>query len=673
MNFGKGDWQTFRDGIKREWVITNGSGSYAGSSIIGAQTRKHHGLLIASLHAPINRMLILSKINEQITLNNTSTNVEIDSQTFDFSTNQRRGGFHEEGQRYLQRFSYDLLPTFTYYVNGTLLKKTIALDYEKNTVAIGYEIKSGPLGGSLNLTPLFNYREHGGNTNPEDLCFDTTSFERKITLVPEKNEEISISFLTSEGLITPRTNLFDEPIELQTEIDTGMDSLDYNYTPYDISIDFSPNELKRISIVCSIEETYNSDAFSIIEEQENRISKTIEQAGVCDSFSRKLVQASDWFITNRSSTGKKTILAGLPWFTDWGRDTMIAMQGLTLNTKRYEDAKEILQTFAAYVKNGLVPNMFPDEGEEPLYNTVDASLWYFYSVDKYLSYTGSEDDYQFIKEEIYPKLEEIISFYKKGTDFSIHMDEDFLICAGSGVDQVTWMDVRVGDWVVTPRHGKPVEINALWYNALKVMEKLSRHFGLSSKEYAELSEKVKTSFTNKFWNERTNCLYDVVPDVSSKETSDGSIRPNQIWAVSLPYTMLSDEQAKNVVDVVYTHLYAGTGLRSLSPWDKDYHGEYYGSLHKRDGAYHQGTSWGFPLGGFITAYVKVYGTAPDTIAFAKELLAPVEDHLRDGCIFGIAEIFDGDSPHRPRGCYAQAWSVGEILRCYTEDILPYLK
>ena len=248
------------------------------------------------------------------------------------------------------------------------------------------------------------------------------------------------------------------------------------------------------------------------------------------------------------------------------------------------------------------------------------------------------------------------------------MDTDSLICAGSGLDQITWMDVRVGDWVVTPRHGKPVEINALWYNALKVMEKLAKHFKKDAEFYGELAEKVKSSFNEKFWNEKSECLFDVVSDINR----DDKIRPNQIFAVSLPYTMLPNEKAKAVVSTVYTHLYMGYGLRSLSPWDKDYQGEYYGSLHKRDGAYHQGTAWAFPLGAFITAYVKVHGPSMETIHFAKKLLAPIEDHLRDGCIGTIAEIFDGDEPHISRGCYGQAWSVGEILRAYAEDLLPYL-
>ena len=314
--------------------------------------------------------------------------------------------------------------------------------------------------------------------------------------------------------------------------------------------------------------------------------------------------------------------------------------------------------------------MFPDEGVEPFYNTADASMWYFYSVDKYLEYTGTEADYEFIKKDIYEKLEEIIHFYSVGTQYSIYMDEDGLISAGGGYDQVTWMDVRVGTWVVTPRHGKPVEINALWYNALCVMEKLAKKFGgpvsvygKTSEEYAKMAQQAKESFVEKFWNEEKQCLYDVVG--TEGRGNEDHIRCNQIYAVSLPYTMLSPEKEKKVVDLVIEKLYATYGLRTLSQDDPDYQPYYRGKLHDRDAAYHQGTAWAFPLGALVTAYMKVY----DDREYAKKLLEPMKDHLRDGCIGSIAEIFDGEEPNISRGTYAQAWSVGEILRAYTEDIL----
>lgn len=659
MRFGKGYWKTFAGGIEREWVITNGAGGYCGSSIIGANTRKHHGLLIASLHAPVQRFMILSKIDET---------VSIGENVYSLSATQRPSGY-EEGQKHLQTFIYDELPQYRYQIEEMFITKTPAFEREKNTITIGYEIVNGSKPSEITFTPLFNFREHGEKSEKADLKFETYTDGNVITLVHEGHKEYPVKFYFSEGEICQRTEKYDEEMEYQTEINTGNTAIDNHFKPYDITVKVKPYETKRISFICSLENEYCMDAFENIRKERERVNLLKKNAGYEDEFAQMLVQAADQFIVKRESTGFKTVLAGLPWFTDWGRDTMIALQGLTLVTKRFEDARGILQTFAKYVKNGLVPNMFPDEGMEPLYNTVDASLWYFYSVYKYLEYTGGESDYEFIRTEIYPKLKEIISSYKDGTDFSIYMDEDGLIHAGSGYDQVTWMDVRVGEWVVTPRHGKPVEINALWYNALKVMEELSERFGESGTEYGELAEKSKESFREKFWNEDKQCLYDVA-DVSE---NDDKIRPNQIWAVSLPYTMLDSEKEKKVVETVISKLYASYGLRSLSSDDAEYKGEYKGRLHDRDAAYHQGTVWAFPLGALITAYAKVNGSSRKSIEYTGKLIEPLKDHLMDGCIGSIAEIFDGNEPVISRGCYAQAWSVGEILRAYVENYLIPMK
>lgn len=654
MRFGKGYWKTFESGIEREWVITNGIGGYCGSSIIGANTRKHHGMLIASLHAPVERYMILSKIDETVSFSDAG---------YSLVATARPAG-NEEGQKYLQTFIYDELPSYHYQTEEMFITKTLAFEREKNTIVIGYDIVNGSKTAEIKFTPLFNFREHGAKSEKADLQFECNVKNNEISLVHDKHKEFPVKFYFSEGDISKRDNIYDEEMQYQIEINTGNTSVENHFTPYDITVEVKPYEKKRLTFVCSIENDYAKDAFAVIESEKNRINDLKKQAGYNDEFINQLVQAADQFIVKRESTGYKTVLAGLPWFTDWGRDTMIALQGLTMVTKRFEDARGILKTFAKYVKNGLVPNMFPDEGLEPLYNTVDASMWYFYSVDKYLEYTGKDSDYAFIKDEIYGSLKEIIENYKKGTDFSIYMDEDGLIHAGGGFDQVTWMDVRVGEWVVTPRHGKPVEINALWYNALKVMEKLADKFGEDAAAYRELAEKVKISFNKKFWNEDKKCLYDVVSD----EENDDKIRPNQIWAVSLPYTMLDREKERCVVETVISKLYASYGLRSLSMDAPEYKGIYKGKLSDRDAAYHQGTTWAFPLGGLVTAYVKVNGNSKESIAYAKKLIEPLKDHLMDGCVGSIAEIFDGNEPVISRGCYAQAWSVGEILRAYVEDI-----
>ena len=664
------DWTTFKEGIKREWAVTNGIGGYAGSSMIGAHSRTHQGYLIASLHAPIERYLVFSKINETVT---------VGTKTVSFETSQHRASgktVYAEGQKFLTSFIYDGSVHYAYETDNFSFKKHITLKRNANVCAVAYELTAGDSDCTFTLTPLFNYREHSESSTPDTLRFETFTEDRTFYLVPEKNKDIAIRFQTSEGTFSERKTVYDVDMQLQIEVDLETDGLDCHYCPVDLSIEVPANTTKKVSILCSIGDVNErpapvsgTEAFSILEENARCHAELFEKAGYRDSFANQLVLASDQFLTYRESTKMMTVLAGLPWFTDWGRDTMIAFTGLTLCTKRFKEAEEILLTFARYIRHGIVPNMFPDDNMPPLYNTVDASLWYFYAVYQYLHYNPAAEAEAFVKEQIFPHLKEIISAYEKGTDFSIYMEDDGLIHAGSGLDQITWMDVRVGDWVATPRHGKPVEINALWYNALRIMESLCEKFDEDASAYRTRANQVKESFNAKFWDSSNQCLFDVVDG----DEPDDHIRPNQVYAVSLPFSLLPEEQEKAVVALVEKELFVGCGLRSLAPDHPDYHGIYCGALAKRDAAYHQGTAWGFLLGGFFSAYMKVNHHSSSAAENAVRMLEPVRKHLTDsGCIGSISEIFDGDAPHNPRGCYAQAWSVGEVLRCYCEDILPYL-
>lgn len=664
------DWTTFKEGIKREWAVTNGIGGYAGSSMIGAHSRTHQGYLIASLHAPIERYLVFSKINETAT---------VGTSTVSFETSQHCASgktVYTEGQKFLTSFIYDGSVHYTYETDNFSFEKHITLKRNANVCAVAYELTAGDSDCTFTLTPLFNYREHSESSTPDTLKFETFTEDRTFYLVPEKNKDIAIRFQTSEGTFSERETVYDIDMQLQIEVNLETDGLDCHYCPVDLSIAVPANTTKKVSILCSIGDVNErpapvsaTEAFSILEENARCHAELFEKAGYRDSFANQLVLASDQFLTYRESTKMMTVLAGLPWFTDWGRDTMIAFTGLTLCTKRFKEAEEILLTFARYIRHGIVPNMFPDDNMPPLYNTVDASLWYFYAVYQYLHYNPAAEAEAFVKEQIFPHLKEIISAYEKGTDFSIYMEDDGLIHAGSGLDQITWMDVRVGDWVATPRHGKPVEINALWYNALRIMESLCEKFDEDASAYRTRANQVKESFNAKFWDSSNQCLFDVVDG----DEPDDHIRPNQIYAVSLPFSLLPEEQEKAVVALVEKELFVGCGLRSLAPDHPDYHGIYCGALAKRDAAYHQGTAWGFLLGGFFSAYMKVNHHSSSAAANAVRMLEPVRKHLSDsGCIGSISEIFDGDTPHNPRGCYAQAWSVGEVLRCYCEDILPYL-
>lgn len=666
--FGRSAWRTIEEGNEREWLIGNGIGGYANHSVPGGGFRMSHGYLIASRKAPVERVLVWTRTQEQ---------VAVSGREYDL-TSQQYVGWTKNGQEHLQRFIYDGVPTYTYQVEDIRIRKTIAVEYGHNTATVCYEVTGGSAPSSLRIVPLFNYRSAGAVSEKSSLQFNVEVGEQELTLTPlnQENTNDMIYFRTSEGRLVDRstlptsmavpTHLYEENHYYAFENRNGFTGLDNHFTPYEIHVEIAPFEHKRFYMKCSTEPLDEKDGFTIVSEYKQRVAELVNHAGYQDPLADRLVSAADQFIVHRESTGLKTVLAGYPWFTDWGRDTMIAFPGVLLATKRFDEAREVLESFSRYARHGLIPNMFPDDGQEPYYNTVDASLWYFHAVHEYLRYTGGSSDYEFIREVIYPVLKEIAAAYQVGTDFSIGMDADGLIHAGGGFDQVTWMDVRVGDWVVTPRHGKPVEINALWYNALRVMEELAEHFGESPEEYRELAERVKSSFNERFWNEDLQCLYDVVDE------DDPRIRPNQIWAVSLPFTMLPSERERKVVDTVHKHLYATYGLRSLSFEDPDYQPKYIGKLINRDGAYHMGTTWAFPLGAFITAYCKVHGYSQEAVAAAADMCAVFEDHMQDGCINGIAEIFDGDFASTSRGCFSQAWSVGEILRAYTEDVLPNL-
>ncbi len=659
-SYGRSSFKTIEEGNELSWMIGNGIGGYANCTVSGGSAMMHHGYLIAALNPPVNRYLIFTRTQEEVSIN---------GRTYDL-TSQQYINASKNGQEHLERFNFDTIPEYIYRVEDVIIKKSISMEYGYNTTTVCYEIENGTEDLTFKMIPLFNYRLSGDSIEKSNLKFIKEVEGNKLILTPEENRDVKITFYASEGeyydrslipttMATPNY-LFEENQYYMIDNRTGFLGIDNHYTPYEINIKIKAKETKRFYVICTLEEEINKTGFEIEEEYKKRAEDLVKKAGYKDNFASNLVKASDHFIVNRNSTGLKTILAGYPWFTDWGRDTMIAFEGLVLCTKRFKDAREILESFSKYVKNGLVPNLFPDANTEPLYNTVDASLWYFQAVYKYLKYTGTDEDYKFIEEKIYDKLVEIFKAYSTKTDFSIRMDEDGLIFAGSGVDQVTWMDVRVGDLVVTPRHGKPVEINALWYNALCIMEELRSKFDKEDLNYRKLSLKVKNSFNKKFWNEDKKCLFDVVDE------NDDKIRPNQLWAVSLPFSILDREKEKSIVEVAHKHLYSTYGLRSLSFMDEEFKNKYIGKLFKRDLAYHMGTTWGFLIGPFITAYCKVNDYNQKAIKKAKEMMSVFEDHMKDGCINGISEIFDGEFSSTSRGCYSQAWSVGEVLRIYCD-------
>lgn len=666
-HFGKGAFRSFNEGIEKEWLISNGIGGYANATIIGSNSRSYSSLLNVSLNHPTDRYTLLANISERI-----SDDTGVTSLATYHSISETY-----EGYRYLSHFSFGSYPEYTYQIGDTVIRKSVGMVYGKNTSVVCYSVKNGNKNRKLYITPYFTCKSLGEVTYPSTLDLHSDVKDSTVTVTSDKMN-IKYFFRASDGeyidrstyptSMAERTHIYISGVLYDLDVRNGLNASDGFYTPYDICIELGAGENKDFYFVCSTEDV-SCNGFDVLKAMDTRKKELYDLVPEKDGLMKRLVYSADNFIVERESTKCKTVLAGYPWFMDWGRDTMIAFTGLSLCTHRFEDARSILKSFAMYIKNGLLPNVFPNtDADVPYYNTMDASMWYFNAVYKYLEYDTDAKARQFVMEEIYPALVEIIDNYKKGTDFSIYMDDDCLISGGSDLDQITWMDVRVGDLVVTPRHGKPVEINALWYNALKIMEELSADDKKAG--YKELASKVKESFVTKFWNDKDKCLYDVVgkkPDGS--DDPDSSIRPNQLVAVILPYTMLSEDIEKAIVDKVYEELYTPLGIRTLPCSDERYKPQYIGRLIDRDKAYHMGTSWGYITGFFISAYVKTHGNTKVAKEDAALLLEPMIDHLSDGCLGGVAEIFDGSYPCTSRGCYSQAWSVAELIRCYYENII----
>ncbi len=664
MKFGKSLVGEYQQGTQREYLVTNGLGSFSSGSINGNQARLYHGLLVSSFVPPLDRYMTLHKVEETLNGQNLATyrTLQADQET--------RG----EGFRFLDSFEITPFPTWIYGVNGVMLQKELFMPFEREMVVVKYTVLSSVNAvNSLNGDLFFNYRPFDKMTveaRLEDFQYRITAKKNGIQVefdaerppmsisssgqcyLTETQKEIEEDFYGNAVEEILRTHIAYD-IELSERGDTGLDT----------SLKIASIEMKLAEgetgwFVASMEPGELINVGELYEQEVQRVQALKDAVSTSDSWMRDLAQAADTCIVSRKSTGGKTILAGYPWFGDWGRDTMIALPGLTLSTGRFEDARSILKTFAIYCDQGMLPNKFPDwEGETLRYNTIDASLWYVYAIFKYLEYTGDDE---FIREHIYPTLKKIIDWHIRGTRYGIRVDEDGLITGGDADTQLTWMDVKYKGWAVTPRYGKAVEINALWYNALCVMENVARQFGDDTSLYREYAKKVEAHFEATFWNEKGGCLYDYVAD-GVKHTE---IRPNQIFAVSLPYTLLSEEKNKQIVDTVLEKLYTPHGLRSLSADHEQYTGRYFGTLYQRDACYHQGTVWGWLMGHFITAYLKVY---PDKDR-ARLLLQGLKSHFyQEGCIHNFSEIFDGDAPHAARGCFAQAWSVGEVLRVLKES------
>ncbi|HEY5824481.1 MAG TPA: amylo-alpha-1,6-glucosidase [Cyclobacteriaceae bacterium] len=643
-SFAPDDFHNFDKARSLEWIETNGLGGYASSTVSGANSRRYHGLLVASMKPPVERVVVLSKLDETII---------IDDKRIDLSANQYPGTVHPRGFIFLKSFERDLFPVFHYKAEGIELKKTIAAINGENTTLVLYEVISASKKFILELMPLYASKDFHtlahGNDFIGTACLFTDDVFR--TLNYHGSPEL---FIAIPGASFTEQRDWYYNFENTIEQERGLDFKEDLYTHGRFSVELKKGD--KLGIIVSTEDPTGKDAFTLFKKEKKRREGLITDFDSNESLKR-LELAADQFIVQRGKLS--TIIAGYHWFADWGRDTMIALPGLCLATGRFKEAKQILKTFAESVNEGMLPNRFPDHGETPEYNTVDATLWFFHAIHQYYIYTG---DKAFVK-SLVPVLKEIIDWHYKGTRYNIHVDPiDELLYAGQEGVQLTWMDAKVGDWVVTPRKGKAVEINALWYNALCVMGFLiteTKSAGFP-KMYKDKAEKVYQSFNAQFWNDNYGCLYDYIDG----DYKNDEVRPNQIYAISLPFSVLDKSKALKVFKFVKEFLSTPRGLRSLGSMSREYKPYYSGDIWNRDGAYHQGTVWSFLIGPYIDSLIKLEEKKGK--AEARKFMAEFFNHLNEAGVGSISEIFDAEAPHHPRGCIAQAWGVGEVLRVCIE-------
>jgi predicted glycogen debranching enzyme len=643
--FGEETASNYERSKRLEWVLTNGLGGYASSTIIGANTRAYHGLLVASLKPPMGRMLLLSKLEEE---------VEIDGTKFALSVNKYRGAIHPQGHRCLREFRLEHFPTFTYAVGDAVVEKKVFMRHGENTTVVSYTVRKAPEELSLSIYPLLNCREPGARTREESSwTFDQTPEDKGVEIRPFGGAPL-IFLLSDKASYSPTCHWYRNFI-YDLELERGYPAEEDAYNPGVFTAKLDQG--RQLLVAASDRHRETNDILNVERDELIRHHMLLSKIATSDEFLSTLVEAADKFVVARSDG--RTVVAGYHWFGDWGRDALISIPGLTLVTGRFQDARSILSTSLRYVDHGLVPAFFIDD--EPRYASADTSLWLFYTVQKYIEYSG---DLPFAK-TVFERLESVIEAHIRGT-MGVRMAEDGLIDARIHNVPLTWMDAVVDGKPVTPRVGKAVEVNALWYNALKVMERLAGSFEMDEKRerYREMAEMTRESFNEKYWDTSGRYLYDCIDG----ENLDSSIRPNQIFSISLPFEALFRDRWDGVLKCVREHLLTPYGLRTLSPSDWRYHGRYLGDQRSRDEAYHQGTVWPWLIGPFVTAYIKCYGRTVQAMSEARSLLEPFRGHLAEAGLGVISEVFDGDPPHRPGGCVAQAWSVAEILRCYLEDI-----
>jgi predicted glycogen debranching enzyme len=624
----------------REWLETNGLGGYASGTVAGLHTRRYHGLLVAATKPPVGRAVLLSKFEEV---------VHFGARRFEISCHRYPDAIHPEGYRYLKNFWQRPFPVWTFDLDGVLLERELCMVHGQNTIVCRWRLLSDMAGVRLELRPLLAFRDHHHLRQSWD-DFDTNCREQSGNISVRPAATLPEVTFAHNAIETSFTGHWYRNFEYELERERGFDHHEDLHQPFVLKFELQ----EQATVVVSTEELPVKDADALIASEMRRRERLVSISDASDTDVQQLVLAADQFIVARGAG--QTVIAGYHWFSDWGRDTMISLPGLTLATGRPEIAREILLEYSRHISMGMLPNRFPDEGGKPDYNTVDATLWYFEALRSHTDATGDLG----LVQRLFGKLVDIIDWHLRGTRYGIRVDDDGLLLAGEEGSQLTWMDAKVGDRVITPRCGKPVEIQALWYNALCITAEFAENLGFLEAEsrIRGMAARARASFENIFWNDEQKCLYDVV----AAGGADASIRPNQLFAASLHYPLIQGDTARHVVERVERDLLTPYGLRTLAPGDPRYVGRYEGSPEKRDAAYHQGTVWAWLIGPFIDAYRRVHAGEAKVEERVAGFLAPLRKHISDAMLGSISEIFDGDAPHHPRGCASQAWSVAEVLR-----------
>ncbi|MBX7041217.1 MAG: amylo-alpha-1,6-glucosidase [Nitrospira sp.] len=636
--------------LNLEWLETNGRGGYASGTVAGANTRRYHALLLIARHPPVDRVVLVNHVEEF---------VESGGRTFPLSTNLYHDAVHPEGFQYCEEFSADPWPTWRYAGHGIRLIRELLCPQGRDLVILRWRLlddASSPV--VLRVRPMLSGRDfHAAQRENAAVRSEATTEEGQVMWHPY--EGLPAVRALHNGRYHHGPDWY-RHVYYRVERERGLDHIEDWWSPGECVFTLTPGTAAEL--VFTSEPLPSYDVTQAIEAERLRREQVRQSIPTGDVLTRRLWGATGAYLVQRGA--RQTVVAGYPWFADWGRDTFVALPGLCLVTGRYDVARQVIEAFASYVSQGMVPNRFPDIGEQPEYNTIDASLWFVHAVDRYLHYSR---DLAGVRAVAWPAIKQILDGYRQGTRFGIRMDQDGLITGGVDGVQLTWMDVKIGDWVVTPRHGKPVEVQALWVRALAVAASLADQFGEAG--YAEQCRqdraRATASFRERYWYRTGGYLLDVVDGPTG---DDASLRPNQIFALALDDQLVTDAQAKQVLQLMKERLLTPVGLRTLAPEDIRFCASYEGGVSARDGAYHQGTVWPFLLGPFVTAWVKTYGDNEVVRREARLFLDGLSAHIEDGCVGQVSEIFDGQFPHRSRGCFAEAWSVAEPLRALIEDV-----